>query len=293
MVLLHLSAKENRRVMKAFRMLADAAAVIWNMGALVESEGREDLNQYPGDDRSKVLKKLKGIDSMVTEMHAKAGLAPQKLKRKMEREVEERRKKEREGLMKRQAKTWAQKIAKQPPPPTAVIDKADEAAEAFTEANPPKGPKAKASLLVLCIIRAAPSIAPTEFTKRRLGAIKWFEKEIKRCYGGRDIKVVNIKQEKDGERKIELELPEGLPRAQAREEIPRAVKRIFGDIKEVFWDVPSWKLVVHGVPFEERETQAALRTKLEAENGPLRISKRNIQRLINREVDPDFSGVRR
>ncbi|KAF8455534.1 hypothetical protein BGX38DRAFT_1140444 [Terfezia claveryi] len=231
---LHLNASENRKVMKALRTLANAAATAWNMGAFEKDEGDEELRQFPVDDRSTFLRKLDDMDTKITEIHVKAGLAPKKQKTRTERELKERRKREEETLAKKRART------------------------------------------------NSPSVPTGEFAKRKQGAIRWLEKELRRCYGGRDIRVVNITQERDGKRKTELALPEGLTRKQAREELPSVAKRIFADIKGVFWDTPVWKLVIHGVPFEGRETQAALREKLEAENGPMRISRRDIQRMINK-----------
>ncbi|RPB19911.1 hypothetical protein L211DRAFT_895611 [Terfezia boudieri ATCC MYA-4762] len=194
---------------------------------------------------------------------------------------------EKESSAKKRAKSWAQKIASQPaPPPPSVVDEEEQATKEIDPKELPKGPKGKQGSpppnLILCIIRTTPSIPVEEFAKRKQGAIRWFEKELKRCYGGRDIRVANITQERDGERKIELILPESLTRKKARDELPSVAKRIFADIKEVFWDTPVWKLVMHEVPFESRETQVALRENLESENGPLKISKRNIQRLINK-----------
>ena len=44
----------------------------------------------------------------------------------------------------------------------------------------------------------------------------------------------HISYERDGERNIAMQLPEGLTRQKAKGDISAVMKRIFNDVKEVF-----------------------------------------------------------
>ena len=272
------SPRTNRRLMKVLRRMADGAAEALNIGIAERSEHEEDLQRYPTNEKSALRRSMERTEKMVEDMHAKSGLSSKKRKSKVEQEIKKQKKAEEEMAAKKRAKSWAQKLAKnvtpqQSRPPSPTIEEVED-----EEVTKRKEPRKK----TLSIIQSLPNPTPQKAAEGKTPGMRWIEKEITRLYDGRVVKVIDIIQERDGERKIVMEVPEAIKTEDFERDVPKVFLRMFNDVKEIFWDKPTWKLVVHRVPFEGRETPAALRSKIMEENGVLDMPPRIIQRIINK-----------
>jgi len=273
------SPRTNRRLMKALRKMADGAAEAYNIGIAARQEHEDDLERFPVNDKTAIRRAVEKTEKMVQALHAKAGLATSKSKARVEQEVRKNKKVEEEAAAKKRAKTWAQRLEKQPspvstrPPSPTVEDVEDE-----TKEKPALKPKTR----TLAFIRKAMNPTPEKFKEGKKPGMDWIEKAIKRLYENREVRVVDLGQERDGERQVTLEVPEFIDINKFEEDIPGVFRRMFNDILEVFWVKLTWKLVVHRVPFEGRETPAALRDKITEENGELEMPPRIIQRFVNK-----------
>ena len=271
--------RTNRRLMKALRRMADGAAEAWNIGVTTKDDGEGALDRFPTDESSLIRKSLERTEKMVEGLHAKAGLSTKKSKAKAEAEARKQKKAEEEGAAKKRARSWAQKLEKivSPPssrPPSPTVEDSPE------EGAVPK--KTSPRIRTLAVIRSLPNPTPENARTGKTPGIKWIEKEITRLYDGRVIKVIDLIQERDGERRIVMEIPEPMETKDFEKDIPGVFLRMFSDAKEVFWNKDTWKLVVHRVPFEGRETPAALRQKILEENGGIDMPPRIIQRIVNK-----------
>jgi len=272
------NARTNRRLMRALRRMADGAAEAFNLGITQWDEDDEDWERFPVDERSHLRKTMENTEKMVEDLHAKAGLASKKSAAKVEADLKKRKEEEKALAAKKRAKSWAQRLQKAPSPPQSrpisptVEDVPDESERT------PKPPRTR----TIAIIRKSPNPAPEKFSAGKAAAILWIEKEIARLHENRMIKVTNISQERDGERQVTMEVPESIKVEDFEREMPAVFNRMFSDVIEIFWVSTTWKLVVHRVPYKDRETPAALKDKILEENGALDMPPRIIQRIVNK-----------